>query len=77
MIFNFKCCLTEESVLEAGLPDIPMSWVHIPFAEKMRFSEGGMARMVSPERLPFNFSTTPALEMQVCFHKGGRGGYLA
>ena len=42
-----------------------MSWVRIPFAEKMRFSEGGMARMVPPDRLPFNFSTTPALEMQV------------
>ena len=55
----------EDSILEAGLPDIPMSWVHIPFAEKMRFSEGGMARMVTPESLPFNFSTTPALEMEV------------
>ena len=42
-----------------------MSWVHIPFAEKMRFSEGGMARMVTPERLPFNFFITPALEMEV------------
>jgi len=61
---TFYYVTSEESVLEAGLPDIPMSWVHIPFAEKMRFSEGGMARMVSPERLPFNFSTTPALEMQ-------------
>ena len=63
--------LAEESVLEAGLPNIPMSWVHIPFAERMRFSEGGMARMVSPEQLPFNFSSTPALEMEVGIERLG------
>ncbi len=55
--------------MEKGLPEIPMSWVHIPFAEKMRFSEGGMARMLPPERLPFNFSTANILEMQVCTSK--------
>lgn len=41
-----------------------MSWVHIPFAEKMKFEEGGIARTMRPADLPFNFSTVPLLEMR-------------
>ena len=55
---------TEDSLLEEGLPEIPMSWVHIPFAEKMRFSEGGMARMLRPGELPFDASAIRAVEMR-------------
>lgn len=54
----------EKGILAEGLPEIPMSWVHIPFAEKMRFSEGGMARMIRPEQLPFNASAVPTLQMK-------------
>ena len=54
----------EDSVLAEGLPEIPLSWVHIPFAERMRFAEGGIARMVQPKNLPFNLAATPVLEIQ-------------
>ena len=56
--------LAEESVLEDGLPEIALSWVHIDFAEKMRFAEGSIAKMVQPHQLPFNFSATPALQVE-------------
>ena len=50
--------------MEAGLPEIALSWVHIRFAEKMRFAEGVTACMVKPDQLPFNFSASPALDIQ-------------
>ena len=59
----YACGLAEESVLADGLPEIPLSWVHIPFAQKMRFAEGSLARMLRPQELPFNYSTASILQM--------------